>query len=392
MEKTEQIKKISKVNTKQEIMDAYNVLLKQLEEKEKTELKPEEKKEKIKNEKVIKDVDALSTEGVVKGTANLKMEIGRMLSGLSDRLEEETDKYTKIKEAIEIKEKELQEIYEIEKEAKTLSALIEAQSQKNEEFENEMCTKKTELDAEINTKREEWKNEKEIYEFKIKEEKNEEEKKKKREKEGYEYLLKRQQQIIKDKFEDEKANQEKELLLAREEIEKEFDEREKQITEKETEINELRKKSESFSKETNEAVKKAVDDIREKLEAEARNREELSKRAFEGERNVLISKIESLENTVKEQKTQINNLSQQLEKAYQKVQDIAVKAVGGFSDFKLMNKFQNMETEQVKKQPLKDNTKNKDRPDIFCYAGEDKRGRDTKFCVSTFYTPMNIFS
>lgn len=342
MEKTEQIKKISKVNTKQEMMDAYSELLKQLEEKEKTELKPEEKKEKIKNEKVIRDVDALSTEGVVKGAANLKMEIGRMLAGLSDRLEEETDKYTKVKGAIEIKRKELEEIYEIEKEAKTLSALIEAQSKKSEEFENEIRNKKAELESEINTKREEWKKEKEMYELKIKEEKTEEEKRKKREKEEYEYLLKRQQQAIKDKFEDEKANQEKELSLAKEEVEKEFGEREKHIAEKEAELNELRKKSSGFSGEIDVAIKRATAEIKEKTEREAHNREELAKRAFEGERNVLISKIESLENTVKEQKTQINNLSQQLEKAYQKVQDIAVKAVGGFSDFKLMNNFQQL--------------------------------------------------
>ncbi len=349
-DKNGQPKKISKVNTKQQMLDAYNVLLKQLEEKEKTELKPEEKKEKIKNEKVIKNADVLSTEGVVKGAANLKMEIGRMLAGLSDRLEEETDKYIKIKEAIEIKEKELEEIYEIEKEAKTLSALLEAQSQKREEFENEIHAKKMNLESEIKEKFEEWEKEKKTYESKIKEEKSEDEKVKKREKEEYDYFLKRQQQAIKDKFEDEKANQEKELLLAKEEIEKEFDEREEQISRKEEELKELRKKVSGFQAEINAAVTASVSEIKEKLTAEARNREELSKRAFEGERNVLLSKIESFEKTTKEQKSQIDNLMTQLEKAYQKVQDIAIKSVGGFSDFSLMNKFQNQNIEQTKKQ------------------------------------------
>jgi len=349
-DRNEKPKKISKVNTKQQMLDAYNALLKQLEEKEKTELKPEEKKEKIKNEKVIKNADVLSTEGVVKGAANLKMEIGRMLAGLSDRLEEETDKYIKIKEAIEIKEKELGEIYEIEKEAKTLSALLEAQAQKREEFENEIYAKKMNLETEIKAKFEEWEKEKKTYESKIKEEKIEDEKAKRREKEEYDYFLKRQQQTIKDKFEDEKANQEKELQRARFEIEKEFGEREKKISEKEGELNELRKKTAEFSKEINLAVAKAVKEIKEKLELEAQNREELSKRGFEGERNVLLAKIDSLEKTTKEQKTQIENLTAQLEKAYQKVQDIAVKAVGGFSDFSLMNKLQNQSIEQTKKQ------------------------------------------
>lgn len=349
-DKPEQPKKISKVNTKQQMLDAYNALLKQFEEKEKTELKPEEKKEKIKNEKTIKNADALSTEGVVKSAANLKMEIGRTLAGLSDRLEEETDKYIKVKEAIEIKEKELAEIYEIEKEAKTLSALIEAQFQKREEFENEINTKKEDLDSEIETKLEEWEKAKKMYELKIKEEKAEEEKGKTREKEEYEYFLKRREQAENDKFKDDKANQEKELLIAREELEKEFDEREKKILEKEEELNELREKAAGVDEDINAAVTKAESEIKERLETQARNREELSKRAFEGERNVLQANIDSLEKTTKEQKTQIDNLTAQLEKAYQKVQDIAVKAVGGFSDFSLMNKLQNQNAEQTKKQ------------------------------------------
>ena len=50
---------------------------------------------------------------------------------------------------------------------------------------------------------------------------------------------------------------------------------------------------------------------------------------------MLTTRIESLEKTVKEQNQQIAHLSQQLEKAYQKVQDIAVKAVEGSSNVNL---------------------------------------------------------
>ncbi len=50
---------------------------------------------------------------------------------------------------------------------------------------------------------------------------------------------------------------------------------------------------------------------------------------FEGERNVLKGKIESLEQLVKDQAKRIEALSAQQEKAYEKVQDIANKAVSG---------------------------------------------------------------
>ncbi|MDP2107331.1 MAG: hypothetical protein Q8J76_15140, partial [Desulfobulbaceae bacterium] len=46
-----------------------------------------------------------------------------------------------------------------------------------------------------------------------------------------------------------------------------------------------------------------------------------------GEKNVLAARIEAFERQVTEQKKQIDQFSSQIEKAYGKVQDIAIKAV-----------------------------------------------------------------
>ncbi|MEJ2726875.1 MAG: hypothetical protein P8175_20025 [Deltaproteobacteria bacterium] len=48
---------------------------------------------------------------------------------------------------------------------------------------------------------------------------------------------------------------------------------------------------------------------------------------FEGEKNVLSSRIESLEKQLKSQDAQIADLSRKHELAYEKVQDIANRAV-----------------------------------------------------------------
>ena len=48
---------------------------------------------------------------------------------------------------------------------------------------------------------------------------------------------------------------------------------------------------------------------------------------FEGERNVLMGKIEALEKMVASQAAQINDLAKKNELAYEKVQDIANRAV-----------------------------------------------------------------
>jgi len=344
-------KELSMSNTKKEMLDAYNALLKQLQEKREAELKPEKKIEEKKKREVVEVAEALSSEGVVKEIGNLKLEIGKRLTHISDGLEEEVSKFNQIKKAIEIKDEEVKELYEIERSAETLAALIEAQNQKRQEFESEMAARKEELNREILAIREEWGKEKKEHEAEIKERDAAESKRREREKEEYGYSFKREQQLAKDKFEDEKAKTEKEIQLKKEQMEKDLTEREKAVAEREEELGELQKKVIAFPKEMEEAINNAVKDTTERITLEAKNRAELIRKEFDGERNVLTTRIESLEKTVKEQSGQISNLSEQLEKAYQKVQDIAVKSVEGSSNLKSLSSLQQLVSEQSRRQP-----------------------------------------
>jgi len=343
-------KELSMSNTKKEMLDVYNILLKQLQEKREAELKPEKKIEEKKKREVVEMAEALSSEGVVNEIGNLKLEIGKRLTHISDGLEEEVIKYKKIQEAIKIKDEELKELYDIERSAETLAALIEAQNQKRQEFDSEMDARKEELNREIQAIREDWGKEKKEHEAEIKERDAAEAKKREREKEEYGYSFKREQQLAKDKFEDEKEKTEKEIQLKKEQMEKDLTEREKAVAEREEELGELQKKVIAFPKEMEEAINNAVKDTTERITFEAKNRAELIRKEFDGERNVLTTRIESLEKTVKEQSGQISNLSEQLEKAYQKVQDIAVKSVEGSSNLKSLSSLQQLVSEQSRRQ------------------------------------------
>lgn len=77
-------------------------------------------------------------------------------------MEEEINKYKQVKKAVEVKENEIQEIYEIQKSASTLVALIETQEQKRQEFEDEMASKNDELNREIQDTRIKWEKEEKI--------------------------------------------------------------------------------------------------------------------------------------------------------------------------------------------------------------------------------------
>jgi phage-related minor tail protein len=70
-----------------------------------------------------------------------------------------------------------------------------------------------------------------------------------------------------------------------------------------------------------------VDDTTLALTREFEKDKALLEARFDGEKNVLTGKIESLEKMVASQVAQINVLSKNHEKAYEKVQDIANRAV-----------------------------------------------------------------
>lgn len=345
------IKKISMTNTKQEMLKAYNRLLKELQEKKEVELKPEKKLEEKKKKEVVQVADSLSSEGVVKGIGNLKVEIGKMLTQISDKLDEEVNKFKGIQEAIEFKEKELEEIYEIERSAATFAALIESQNQKRLEFESEMAIRSEELKKEIETIRMGWYKEKKDHEARVKEQDTEEQKKRKREKEEFTYAFDREQQLAKEGFEDAKAKLEREIEFKKEQMERDLVEREKAVAEREQELTELRNRVNMFPKEMDATVNKAVKEMTERLKGEAKSREELLRKEFDGERNVLNTRIDSAEKTVKEQGEHIAKLSLQMEKAYQKVQDIAVKAIEGSSNAKSLANLQQLLNDQMRKQP-----------------------------------------
>lgn len=347
-------RKVSAAKSKQEMLEGYNELAPQLQERREAELKPEERLAERAAKTVVASADALSIEGISSEINTLKSEIGRMLTQISDRLEAEVDKYNTVKKAIEAKEKDLQEIFEIERSASTLAALLELQHQKRQDFEDESAARQEELNSEMEMKRAEWEQEKLRHAAELKERDSAEQKRREREKEEYQYAFNREKQLARDKFEDEKASLERELQEKREQkelIERELAERERVLQQTETEFIALQKRVEAFPQELEAAVANAVKTTAERLQAEAKNREELHKKEFEGERKVLSTRIQSLEQMLKEQSEQIAKLSQQLERSYSQVQDIAVKAIDGSATLKSITSLQQLMTEQPRRSP-----------------------------------------
>lgn len=318
-----EIPEVSMNNTKKEILAVYDKLLKQYKEKKEQSLEAAEKIDEIKARQAIAAAEGLSPEKVLKEISEVKASIGTMLARVSDQLESEVEKLDSIQHAIEAKEAELREVFGIEREVGSLAALIEAQKQLKEQSESSLAECRCQLEEDIKRTRADWKKETERRAEEETERKVSEKRRRQREEEEFKYEFEKKKRRAQDQFEEERQKLEKELRSKREEM----DGREQALTAKEGELNELRQKVEGFPNELEESVLRATEETTQKVTAEAKGRDELLKKQFEGERNVLVTRIESLEKTINEQAQQLKHLSQTQEKAYQQVQDIALKAV-----------------------------------------------------------------
>ncbi|MFZ7126309.1 MAG: hypothetical protein ACOWWM_09180 [Desulfobacterales bacterium] len=317
------IPKVSTANTKKEILEAYGALKEKLKEKAKASLEPEKEKQARARAEVVREAEAITTDDVSQKVTSLKLEIETTLNELSRKMAAEAERYRKIQEAIEAKNRELEEIFEIERSAYSLAALVEAQKLKKAEFE-----------AEMDQVRAEWNAEKRRHEEALQEKKVQEEKQRKREKEEYEYSFKREKDLKIQDLRDQLAALQRELQQKREDFERQVADKEEAllqrdiaVTEREKHMETLEKRVQSFPEELEKSVLKAVREATERTAEDARKNEALLLKGLEGEKNVLLTRIDGLEKTLEAQRKQIEVLTRQLENAYVKVQDIAVKAV-----------------------------------------------------------------
>lgn len=324
---------------KEDILKAYEELLAKYKEQEKTAKAPDKEVEvqKAAEEAVVTKASTYTVEGIVKGLADLKLDLSKTLTDLSDKLIAEENKLEELQQAIAIETKHLEEIYDIEVAAEALATLIRTHEEKRETFEEEMATA-----------REQWQKEQEEHELAIKERDANLKKEREREAEEHAYTLALSRKKDKDAYEEEKAALEKSLKEERETQEKDLAEREAALAAQEAEIAELEVRAEAFPTELAEAVEKAKEEAIALTGKQAKQEADLLAKENEGKERVAELRIKTLEDTVADQAAQIEALTKQLNSATTQVQNIAVKAIEGASGVKALAAVNEIALEQAK--------------------------------------------
>jgi len=140
-------KKLSPTSTKSEILNAYNELVKKIQESKQENPKAEQEK-KVK-ETTVESAAKLTDEEIIGAISALKLSLNSKLDKIEDDLTTERQKLAKIREAISVEDQRLKDLYQINAGADSLAAILAAQKEKKEEFEREMADRKNELEEQI---------------------------------------------------------------------------------------------------------------------------------------------------------------------------------------------------------------------------------------------------
>lgn len=338
--------KVSEKNTKSQILNAYDDLLKKVQEmgKEDRQAQKVAKDEKATVEKAGKS----TSDQIIADLANLKLQIVRSFDSLEDSLINEYKKLKTLQEAISIEARNLDEVHQIKINADSLTALLLGHKEKKVEFEAYMLAEKEEFEREKAEKEADWKKKLVYIEQNFKEEKESLAKERKRDEEEYAYRLAHDRTKEKDSYEQKQALLEKELNEKRQALEVEFAEREKVLSDQELELKELREKVNAFPEILKREVSQSEKQVVREIELKHKYESQLREGEVAGEKKLGLQMIAALEAEIKEKERQIDHLTQKTGQASAQVQDIALKAIEGASLSRNLGNMLSRQLEQEK--------------------------------------------
>ena len=339
---------VSGKNTKNEILEAYNSILEELQKAQ--TIDPVKTKQTMEQKNIVENAAQISSESVVSDLANLKISLTKLIDNLSEKLTAEVEKFRTIQKAIQFEQNHLHDLYEIKETTQTLAALFIAQKKRSEDFDAEMQQKRELFEQGMLKEKSSWQIAREqlIADYEV--EKNFLSKQRIREKEEYDYQIELARRKEEDEYLERKSKLEKELANKCEDIEK----RENLLKEKEQEFEQIKLKVESFSRENAESVEKAKEELRKELQQQYEFALKLKESDIGGAYKLYDQKIKSLEEKIIEQDTAIKSLTKKADESADQVQFIACKALDASSQrFSDACSFERETTKRVKENNLK---------------------------------------
>ncbi|MBD1935141.1 MULTISPECIES: hypothetical protein [Cyanophyceae] len=350
-------RKPSDKNTKAEILAAYEELNKEKaaiesQLKQLSEAKPPAIKDKLPLESwTTMNQGAAAQEkmgNVIESLAKLQLGFGGAVSELSEKLTLEASKLQEFRSNVETEVTQLQELHALEIEEGMLDTLIQQYEESAKEFGEELSQSRETLEQQTLEEKNAWFKEQEERKRLVKERNETLNKTRQRDEKEYKYELELQRKLNQDEYDQNKKGLYKEIEEFQQEKDKQWAEREKAIAEREKQYDEAKAKVEAFPKELEAAIKKAKEEGKGIAHHQTKIKADLYAKDVEVQKRLHDQKIQSLDETIRNQEARIQSLSKQLDFALKQVQDLAVKAIEGASNASSFQSLKEITLEQAK--------------------------------------------
>jgi hypothetical protein len=317
---------VARQDSKEQISKAFQQILTERKKIDSRIATKEEEAEKEKNRQILEVASTYTVDSIVKGLAELQLEFGNIVNGLSEKLTTEAAKLDELDRGISVETQHLQELQQVRVVADALHLLTQEHQENLKTLEQNSANQRETIEKDMAEKRKLWEKEQQEFENNVRE-RNELLVKERQLKEAdYNYELERKRKVETDEYEELKRSQERELQEANREKDKQWTERERILTERQPLFEEYQQKVDAFPTELDEAVKKAREEAIKEIHQDAKVKAELVKKEWESTKQGYEFKIQSLEQTIQKQIEQIEHLSAQLQETMKQAQSLAMKA------------------------------------------------------------------
>lgn len=350
------VKKPNEKNTKAEIIQAFDELAKekaalksqidQLQKQNSVTPEPKLESKKTMNQSPIQQKMNSTIESLVK----IQLGFGSAASELSEQLTTQASLLAEIREAVDKEVADLKQLHNLEISEDVLDTLLKSYEDNYKAYQEEFSQRYEVLSQEILSQHNIWAKEQEEYKLTTKERNESLHKNRQREAADYKYDLELQRKLQTDEYEQLQKGLFKELEELQQEAYKQWNEQEKVISELEKQFEESFAKVEAFPKEKEAAIKKATEEGRGIAYYQAKIKSDLSAKEVDGQKRFYEQRLQSLEQTISNQDTRIQNLTKQLDSALKQVQDLAVKAIEGSANVNSYQAIKEIALEQAKTQ------------------------------------------
>lgn len=312
-------------NTKNEILEAYDELLQELNKKSnKSTLAATQA-----DNNTVKQASSQNTKDIIHQIAELKLQVTQSLEDLGKELLAAREKLTCTQEAIKLQESHLKNVHDITVNTNSLEALLLSQQRKKEEFEEWVSSAKEKFTLEMNNKKSLWNKEQQEYELSQKEKKESQKKEWQRLEEEYQYQQKISKQQDEDQYQQKKLLQERELEEKMQAVETKCLLRESAILEKEQELLDLRKHKTESDKNLKDSVDSAKKQLTQELGQSFKLESSLKNKEADSEIALLKQNIKFLEAKICDQDKVVLALNTRLTESQLQSQNLAKKVIEG---------------------------------------------------------------